>query len=162
MCGETIGWERDHPGVAISKHFKNSELEWFTTKRAAIIPYRILIKTETPKYRVKWPFGTYTMPKVDVVKCDAQDVWRIGDEVKATTTLDFKERGKVESNDIGRIKKLMSTDKDVLYVDFQLQRVWHCKEGDVWNGYLSKRPKVESAGELDKRRFPCHFVKLCI
>ena len=74
VCGETIGWERDHPGVAISKHFKNSELEWFTTKRAAIVPYRILIKMEKSNYRVHWPFGTYTMPTGDIVKCDAQEV----------------------------------------------------------------------------------------
>jgi hypothetical protein len=52
------------------------------------------------------------MPKGDVVKCDAQEVWRIGDVVKATTVLDFKERGKVAANDIGRIKKLMSADKE--------------------------------------------------
>jgi len=122
VCGETIGWERDHPGVAISKHFKNSDLEWFTTKRAAIIPYRILIKMETPKYRVQWPFGAYAMPKGDIVKCDAQEVWRIGDVVKAvlpiSTTLEGVQ-GKVEANAIGIIKKLMATDKDVLHVDFE-------------------------------------------
>ena len=119
VCGETIGWERDHPGISISKHFKNSELEWFTTKRAAIVPYRILVKMEKSNYRVQWPFGTYTMPTGDIVKCDAQEVWRIGDVVKATTALDFQKQGKVGANDIGRIKKLMTTDKDVLHVDFK-------------------------------------------
>jgi hypothetical protein len=122
VCGETIGWERDHPGVAISKHFKNSELEWFTRNRAAIIPYRILIKMETPKYSVRWPFGTYAMSKGDIVKCDAQEIWRIGDVVKAvlpiSTTLDGVQ-GKVEANAIGIIKKLMAADKDVLHVDFE-------------------------------------------
>ena len=119
VCGETIGWQRDHPDVAISKHFKNSELEWFTTKRTAIIPYRILIKMESAKISVKCPFGTYNIAKDDIVKCDAEEIWRIGDVVKATTTIDFKERDKVEVNDIGHIKKLMATDKDVLHVDFQ-------------------------------------------
>ena len=122
VCGETIGWERDHPGVTISKHFKNSELEWFTTKRAAIMPYRILIKMETPKYRVQWPFGTYTMPTGDIVKCDEQEIWRTGDVVKAllpiTTTL-AGVQGTVEANAIGRIKKVIVADKDVLHVDFE-------------------------------------------
>jgi len=64
---------------------------------------------ENSKVCVQWPFGTYTFPKGDIVKCDAQEVWRIGDVMKATTVLDYS---KIEVNDIGRIKKLMATDKD--------------------------------------------------
>ena len=39
--------------------------------------------------------------------------------MQATTVIDFKGQGKVHDNDIGHIKKLMATDKDVLHVDFE-------------------------------------------
>jgi len=43
VCGETIGWERDHPGVAISPHFSNAAIERFTRARGGVIPYRLLL-----------------------------------------------------------------------------------------------------------------------
>merc|ERR1719409_1398590 len=44
VCGETIGGERDHPGVQISQYFRNSRIERYTRAKGTIIPYRILVK----------------------------------------------------------------------------------------------------------------------
>mmetsp|Transcript_19740 Transcript_19740/g.40274 ORF Transcript_19740/g.40274 Transcript_19740/m.40274 type:complete len:752 (+) Transcript_19740:157-2412(+) len=41
--GETIGWESRFPGVQVSPHFCNSELEWSTNAGDSVIPYRILV-----------------------------------------------------------------------------------------------------------------------
>jgi|EP00802_Teleaulax_amphioxeia_P009367 exosome complex RNA-binding protein Csl4 len=121
VCGETIGWEQKHPGVAISPHFPNSQLEWFTTKRAAIVPYRILIKMDDQKFRIQWPFGSYAVRRSDVVKCDAQEVWKIGDVVKTACSLEFIKDGnrvEIKVNALGTIKKLMANGGDLLHVEF--------------------------------------------
>lgn len=47
--GETVGWERDKPGVAISKHFKNSEIERITRARGSIIPCKYYKMSRNPR-----------------------------------------------------------------------------------------------------------------
>jgi len=41
--GETIGWKKRFGDAPISRHFPNSEIERYTSARASIIPYRILV-----------------------------------------------------------------------------------------------------------------------
>ncbi len=46
-CGETIGWTSKFGTVPISPHVDNKEIECFTSSRASVIPYRVLIKVNS-------------------------------------------------------------------------------------------------------------------
>ena len=90
VCGETIGWERKHPNKPITPHFPNSAIEWFTTRRNSVIPYRLLIKLEEPFCIVKWASlvdkKRAHVQKNQITKCRPSAFWQAGDVVKATQT----------------------------------------------------------------------------
>jgi len=59
-CGETIGWAAKFGDVSISPHVENDKIECFTDSRAAVIPYRVLIKlnSDTREYQ-EWRIKTF-------------------------------------------------------------------------------------------------------
>jgi hypothetical protein len=105
VCGETVGWERQHPGERISPHFANSEIEWFTKRRNSIIPYRILIKLIEPKCVVKWPNlprnGSVT--KAQIAKCRSKEYFQNGDVVIATKQIRFDTGNSVSKGALGNV-----------------------------------------------------------
>jgi hypothetical protein len=129
VCGETIGWEREHPGVAISPHVSNSEIEWFTKRRSSIIPYRILIKLQEPRLIVRWAElpGNGLVKRDEIAKCHSFEFFSVGDVVKATTTLHYP-GGTVDEGDLGN---LLTTSGGDLMVN--------------WHGTIGKRAAPRSS-----------------
>jgi len=152
VCGETIGWESDHPGVLISPNFLNSELEWFTTKRGAIIPYRILIKMESSKIRVQWPFGLQTVSLTDIAKCDPQDFWRVGDIVVTSQPLTVGAIV-IPPGTLGELKTLKTAHENI--VDFFGKPIGLTTVSDSWvrkcnpSEFLKAGDFVEATSDLD-------------
>ena len=92
--GETVGWEANYgPGVRISQHFANTEIERTTKSRASIIPIRILVKVEQ-RTAVCWSSRKDGLrfaltDRHHFAKCDDSEFLMNGDAVRAVTRLDF-------------------------------------------------------------------------
>ena len=123
ICGETIGWERKNPGKRISPSFANSEIERYTLRRNAIIPYRILVKLEAPRFEVKWPGlpSTALVKQDEIAKCRSSEFYSEDDVVQATAQV-RSSAGTVAKGALGRF--IMVTGEELMVN-------WHGTIGNV-------------------------------
>ena len=107
--GETVAWERLHPGQAISPHFANSEIERTTRSRASVIPYRILVKIEEHT-TVVWSgrtLGDCTVSRLDFSKCRQDEFFRADDAVRAVRDLKYGWRGvTIKQGSLGTLRSV--------------------------------------------------------